>query len=140
MSSIDSPLHGLASYIQKILVNCLPVSTNRVINSIDLIRKLNNVRFNDDHVLVSLDAISLSINIPIDLAIGSFNRRWDTISEKCCISKDEFLGAIELILYSTYFTFNRLIYKQNFGTPMGSPLSPVIADLVMQDLETKAGE
>ncbi|KYN26666.1 hypothetical protein ALC57_03966 [Trachymyrmex cornetzi] len=27
--------------------------------------------------------------------------------------------------------FDRIIYKQNFGTPMGSPLSPIVADLVM---------
>jgi len=27
------------------------------------------------------------------------------------------------------------IYKQTFGTPMGSPLSPIIADVVMRDLE-----
>jgi len=31
--------------------------------------------------------------------------------------------------------FNGVTYKQLFGTPMGSPLSPVIADIVMQDLE-----
>jgi len=37
---------------------------------------------------------------------------------------------------SIYFTFNNKIYKQTYGTPMGSPLSPVIADVVMQDLET----
>ena len=30
------------------------------------------------------------------------------------------------------------IYKQNFGTPMESPLSPIIADLIIQDLKTKA--
>lgn len=44
--------------------------------------------------------------------------------------------AIKFILTSTYFTFNNKIYKQIHGTPMGSPLSPIIADLVMQDLET----
>jgi len=31
-----------------------------------------------------------------------------------------------------------VVYKQVFGTPMGSPLSPIIADLVLRDLETKA--
>jgi len=36
---------------------------------------------------------------------------------------------------STVFTFNKVLYKQIFGTPMGSPLSLIIADLVMQDLE-----
>jgi len=45
------------------------------------------------------------------------------------------LGAIEFVLSSTYFKFRNKIYKQIFGTPMGSPLSPIIADLVMRDLE-----
>jgi len=31
-----------------------------------------------------------------------------------------------------------MCYKQIFGTPMGSPLSPVIANLVLQDLEISA--
>jgi len=36
---------------------------------------------------------------------------------------------------STYFIFNNSIYKQTFGTPMRSPLSPIIADIVIQALE-----
>ena len=35
-----------------------------------------------------------------------------------------------------FYSFNNVIYKQSFGTPMGSPLSPVIADLVMRRLQT----
>jgi len=45
-----------------------------------------------------------------------------------------------MILNSTYFRFNNQIYKQNFGALMGSPLSPIIADLVMRDLEERALE
>ena len=36
-----------------------------------------------------------------------------------------------------YFQFNKSFYKQIFGTPMGSPISPILADIVMQDLEHK---
>ena len=43
------------------------------------------------------------------------------------------MRAIRFILDSTFFSFNNF-YKQS--TPMGSPLSPVIADLVMRRLET----
>jgi len=50
------------------------------------------------------------------------------------IPKSKFIEMVKFILCSTYFTFNRN-YKQNFGTPMGLPLSPIIADLVMYDLE-----
>jgi len=45
-----------------------------------------------------------------------------------------------MIFNSTYFRFNNHISKQNFGTSMGSPLSPIIADLVMRDLEERALE
>jgi len=43
-----------------------------------------------------------------------------------------------MVLNSTYFKFNETIYKQIFGTPMGSPLSPIIAEIVMRDLEELA--
>ncbi|XP_029673125.1 uncharacterized protein LOC115241501 [Formica exsecta] len=54
------------------------------------------------------------------------------------ISALEFILAIKFVLNSTFFTFNGTIYKQTYGTPMGSPLSSIIADIVLQDLEEKA--
>lgn len=56
------------------------------------------------------------------------------------LPQDEFIRAIELILNSTFFTFDNTIYRQTFGSPMGSPLSPVIADLILCDLEERALE
>jgi len=41
-----------------------------------------------------------------------------------------------MILNSTYFKFNDKVYKQTYGTPMGSPLSPIVADLALQDLKS----
>jgi len=70
---------------------------------------LSEKRVENDDVLISLDVTSLFTNVP--------------------------LNSIKFIFSSTYFTFNNVIYKQTFGTPMGSPLSPVIADIVMRDLE-----
>jgi len=43
--------------------------------------------------------------------------------------------AIKFVLESTFFQFDQKYYKQTFGAPMGSPLSSVVADLVMQRLE-----
>ena len=37
---------------------------------------------------------------------------------------------------NTFFQFDNSYYKQSFGTPMGFPISSILADLVMQDLET----
>jgi len=54
------------------------------------------------------------------------------------VAMDEFLTAVRFILDSTFFSFNHINYKQIFGTPMGSPLSPIISDIVLQDIETAA--
>jgi len=92
----------------------------------------------DNHILISLDVISLFTNIPHELAIEGINNRWHFIEKETKISKTEFIDGVQFILNSTYFTFDNIIYKQNFGTPMGSPLSPILADIVMQDLESQA--
>jgi len=88
--------------------------------------------------LASLDVTSLFTNVPIDRALESIDSRWDSISNNTSILLSDFKMAVEFVLSSTFFTFNNICYKQIFGTPMGSPLSPVIADLVLQDLEMSA--
>jgi len=88
-------------------------------------------------VLLSLDVTALFTNVPLNLAMNGISNRWARIEQFTDIPKNEFLMAVKLVLSSTYFTFNNIIYKQTYGTPMGSPLSPIVADIVMQDLETE---
>ena len=40
-----------------------------------------------------------------------------------------------IIINSTFFSFDNKIFKQIFGMPMGSPLSPILANIVLQDFE-----
>jgi len=86
-------------------------------------------------MLCSLDVVSLFTNIPLDLAVNSIAKRWEYLERFTKITKCEFMAAINFILSSIYFKFNNKIYKQTFGTPMGSPLSSIVADLTMRDLE-----
>jgi len=84
--------------------------------------------------------VSLFTNVPLNLTLESVGNRRDHIKKGTKISANKFINAVKLILDSIFFTFNGMIYKQKFDTPMGSPLSPNIADLVMQDLESNALE
>ena len=103
-----------------------------------MVEHLNGTVFDPEYVLASLDVVSLFTNIPIELALNSIDRRWVYISAKTSISKNEFIVAVRFILDSIFFTFNNRTYRQMFGTLMGSSLSPIIADIVMQDLEETA--
>jgi len=71
----------------------------------------------------------------VQLVSESISKRWKYIKPHTGIPKKEFINMVNFLLDSTYFTFNNIIYKQNHGTPMGSPLSPIISGIVLQDLE-----
>lgn len=100
--------------------------------------KLSGISLEPNFELASLDAVSLFTIVPKDLVVDSITKRWDSISEGIATPKSEFIIGVNFVLSSTYFKFNDCIYKQIFGTPMDSPLSPIIADLVLQDIEERA--
>jgi hypothetical protein len=57
------------------------------------------------------------------------------IFEQTRLNKTEILRLIELCLHASSFQYNQRVYKQIKGTPMGSPVSVVIAEIVVQALE-----
>jgi len=50
---------------------------------------------------------------------------------------EDILELLEFILSTTYFTFRGQLYRQKFGTAMGSPVSPLVANMYMEHLEEK---
>ena len=58
-----------------------------------------------------------------------------TLSER---TSSQLVGLVELCLRTTYFQFQDDYFEQTDGAAMGFPLSSVIANLFMEDLEQKA--
>ena len=54
------------------------------------------------------------------------------------MSIDHIISLLEYCLNSAHFVFQGQHYEQQEGAAMGSPLSPIIANLYMENFETKA--
>ena len=90
----------------------------------------------EDYNLVLLNVMSLFTNVLIDVALESMK---NGITYKKNVNfRKQIFWAVPFVLSSTYFTFDNVIYKQPFGTSMGSSLSSIIANLVLQSLENTA--
>ena len=91
-----------------------------------------------DHELVSFDVKSLFTSIPLELAIESVKESLANYSDELPIPKEEVIDLLILCLQSTFFQYDGNFYQQLHGTAMGSPVSVVVAEIVMQRLEEKA--
>lgn len=135
VSSIDSPTFKLAGFVGNILATAFK-DTNQynVKDSFDFASEFNNFQLPPHYVVISLDVVSLFTNIPLDMVIQIIQEKWQTIDLVCSFNQEQFIQIINFIFNNTYFSFNDKFFKQIFGTPMGSPLSPIIATMVMDSL------
>jgi len=123
-SSINVPCENLSKYIDDILKNI-----------IELKERLENVNLDEEEMFVSFDVVSLFTNIPVDLAIYTIMSKWSILKTYTKISKKEFLKILNFCLKeNNYFEFDGKIYKQIFGLPMGNPLSPTTANIILDEL------
>ena len=54
------------------------------------------------------------------------------------MSIDNIISLLEFCITSTYFSFQGKFYEQVEGAAMGSPLSPIVANIYMENFEVEA--
>ena len=59
-----------------------------------------------------------------------------TLPSRSKLTIDDMVSLLRFTLNSSFFTHNDTIYKQVYGCAMGSPVSPVIAKLYMEEIKT----
>ncbi|XP_067618090.1 uncharacterized protein DPCoAC isoform X1 [Eurosta solidaginis] len=134
VSCTNVPCYQLSKFIGKILISLISPELN-IKNSYELKERLNNINVCEKDVLVSFDVVSLFTNIPTNLASKIIMRKWEEIAKNTTISKSKFQSILDFCLKdNNYFTHNDKMYTQTYGMPMGNPLSPTIADIVMDDV------
>ncbi|XP_067623524.1 uncharacterized protein [Eurosta solidaginis] len=137
-SAVGSPSYSLCKYIVDILKNVTSKSVYSVKNTMEFKERINNTLICDDEKLVSFDVVSLFPSIPIQLALDVIRNKWSTIKEHTKIPKQIFMEIVTFCIQENkYFKFNDVVYTQLKGLPMGSPTSPVIADIIMEELLEK---
>ena len=143
VSFVGSPTYNLSKFLANILSPLIGNTEQHVQNSLRFLEDLKNYSIDDDESMVSFDVISLFTNVPIKLALEIAERRLklfdtDHLSSFSKLSINEICTGLNLCLKATYFIYNNQYYKQIYGTAMGSPVSMIIANLVMEELEAKA--
>ena len=87
---------------------------------------------------MSFGVKSLFTSIPLQLALDCTETAINNSTFKLPLPTDDIMDLLNLCLTSTYFQYNGKHYRQLHGTAMGSPVSVVVAEIVMQSIEEQA--
>ena len=110
-------------------------------NTKDFIQSIKDIKLQKDECMVSYDVEALFTSVPTKPAIPIIQRKLEEDKDlhlRTTILAKQITSLLEFCLNSTYFTFQGKFYEQVDGTTMGSPISPIVATLFMEDLETRA--
>lgn len=134
VSCINSPTFQLSKYITSVLSNLNSSLKYNLKNSFELVEKIKEIKVPDNYMLISLDVTSLFTNVSKELVIKIINKNWNAITNYTDINLNTFIELITFLFDSSYFTFEGQIYYQTFGCAMGNPCSPILANIVMNEL------
>ncbi|XP_072048938.1 uncharacterized protein [Amphiura filiformis] len=138
--------YSTSRWLADILGGLVGNTQHHVKNSQQLAEDLAKVVIEEEDILNSHDVVSLFTNTPIDQVLEIVRNRLENENLLRVYNKDtgfkitseDVVHLLEFILTTTYFTFKGKIYRQLFGTAMGSPVSPIAANIFMEALEQQA--
>ena len=84
---------------------------------------------------------ALFTSVPIDPALNIIKDllvKDSTLKDRTVIGIDDIILLLEICLKNTYFSFQGQFFEQVEGAAMGSPVSPIVANLYMEYLEQKS--
>ena len=85
-----------------------------------------------------LDVVSLFTAIPVDKACDYINNKLLKDDPLFSVTSLDITSVLNFVLSNNYFIYHDKIYKQIHGFAMGSPVSPVVANLCTEAIEEVA--
>ena len=141
VSSCGSVTYGMATELAKILKPLVGKLPHHITSTQDFVEQAKQIKLEPGECLSSYDVSALFTSVPIDPALNIIKdllEKDNTLKERTVMEVSDIILLLEFCLKNTYFSFQDQFYEQVEGAAMGSPVSPIVANLYMEYLEHKA--
>ena len=141
VSSRGSITYGIAKELAHIIKPLVGQSPHHLKNTQHYIQQLQGKTLEPGEVITSFDVKALFTSVPVKPAIQIVKQKLqqdNTLPQRTSMSIAQITSLLELCLTNTYFLFQGKYYEQVQGAAMGSPISPLITNIFMEEVEVKA--
>ena len=136
-----SVTYGVAKVMVKVFKPLVGKLPHHIQSTSDFVSKVREVTLLPGECLSSYDVTALFTSVPIDPAlhiIKDLLEQDDTLCTRTVLSVQNIIGLLGFCLHNTYFSFWNKFYEQVEGVAMGSPVSPIVANLYMKHFKREA--
>ena len=140
VSSIGAVTYSTSKELSSILRPLVGKSPHHICSNQDIIEHLKAITLGPE-VMVSYDVRALFTSVPIKPAleiIEKLLKEDPDLQKRTTMSIPNIMDLLEFCLRSTCFTYRGKFYEQVEGAAMGSPISPIVANLFMENFEMRA--
>ena len=141
VSSIGSVTYETAKELSRILKPLVGRSAHHVRNNQDFIQSIEEITIEEEECMMSFDVKSLFTSIPIQTTLNIIKKLLEedtSLHQRTTMAVYHIHCLLEFCLTNTYFSFQGKLYEQKEGAAMGSPISPKVANIFMEDFENRA--
>ena len=141
MSSCVSVTCGVAKALAKILKPLVGKSPHHIHSTQDFVEQAKHITLAPGECLSSYAVSALLTTVPVDQGLNIIKdllEKDHTLKERTVMEVSDIILLLEFCLKNTYFSFQDQFYEQVEGAAMGSPVSPIVANLYMEYIEQRA--
>ena len=134
VSNRGSACHPLSRFLVEIISPLTAKSSSYVKNSAHFVERISDAPIHSNQ-MGSLDVVSLFTKVPADETIAVVRDKLAAdplLEERTCIPIANLMEMLTFCMETTYFGMGSDIYRQEEGLAMGSPLSPVLANIYVE--------
>ena len=139
--SRGSITYGVAKELSHIIKPLVGQSPYHLRNTQHFIQQLQGKKLEAGEIITSYDVKALFTSVPVQPSIQIVKQRLQqdiTLPQRTSMSIPQITSLLEFCLTQTYFLFQGKYYQQTQGAAMGSPISPLIANIFMEEFEVKS--
>ena len=140
VSSCGSVTYGVAKELTKILKPLVDKSPYHINSTHDFVEQVKQFTLALRKCL-SYDVSGLFTSVPVDPALGAIKdllEKDPTLKYRTGLPVKDIILLLVFHLKNMYFSFQDQFYEEVVGMAMGSPVSPIVANLYMEYFEQKA--